>query len=62
MRQNSEALEEVDCVKYLGSQVAADDVKEIWCTEWMRGTRRGERYKVCPALMRNVKKCHSMRE
>ena len=31
---NGEPLEEVDCVKYLGSQVAADgDVKGMWYTE-----------------------------
>ena len=30
---NSKPLEEVDCFKYLGSQVAADaDVKEMWYT------------------------------
>ena len=31
---NGEPLEEVDCFKYLGSQVAADeDVKGMWYTE-----------------------------
>ena len=35
---NGESLEEVDCFKYLGSQVAADggcerDVKGMWYTE-----------------------------
>ena len=31
---NGEPLEEVDCFKYLGSQVTADeDVKVMWCTE-----------------------------
>ena len=31
---NGEPLEEVDCFKYLGSQVAPmEDVKLMWCTE-----------------------------
>ena len=30
---NGEPLEEVDCFKYLGSQVAAEDVKRMWYTE-----------------------------
>ena len=30
---NGERLEEVDCFKYLGSQMADDDVKGMWCTE-----------------------------
>ena len=29
---NGEPLEEVDCFKYLGSQVAAQDVKGMWYT------------------------------
>ena len=34
VRLNGEPLEEVDCFKYLGSQVAADEVvKEMWHTE-----------------------------
>ena len=30
---NGKPLEEVDCFKYLGSHVAAEDVKGMWCTE-----------------------------
>ena len=39
---NGESSEEVDCFKYLGSQVAADDVKGVWYTECMRGIEPGE--------------------
>ena len=39
-----EPLEEVDCFKYLGSQVAAmEDVKGVWYTECMRDIERAER-------------------
>ena len=35
---NGEPLEEVDCFKYLESQVAADgDVNGMWCAERIRG-------------------------
>ena len=43
---NGEPLEEVDCFKYLVSQVAADGgcfVKGMWYTELMRGIELGER-------------------
>ena len=39
---NGVRLEEVDCLKYLGSQVAADGrCKEMWCKECMRGISVG---------------------
>ena len=43
-RLNSQPLEEVDCFKYLGSQVAADRgcVGDV-VHEWIRGRERGER-------------------
>ena len=40
---NGEPLEEVDCFKCQGSQLAADGGCEgMWCTERMRGIERGE--------------------
>ena len=42
---NSEALEEVDCFKYLGSQVTADGGCERDLVHRMN-SRRGERWKV----------------
>ena len=41
---NGEPLEEENCFKYLGSQVAADGgFERMWYTEWMRGIELGER-------------------
>ena len=41
---NGEPLQEVDCFKYLGSQVAADGGCEgMWYTERMRRIELGER-------------------
>ena len=46
---NSESLEEVDCFKYLGSQVAADEGCErdtVHSMKRTRGMRSAERRKV----------------
>ena len=43
-RLNGEPSKEVDCFKYLESQVAADGgLKAMWYTERMKGIERGER-------------------
>ena len=39
---NGEPLEEVDCFKYLGSQVAADGGCETDVVQRIRGVERGE--------------------
>ena len=37
---NGKPLEEIDCFKYLGSQVSADGgLKGIWFSEFMRGIK-----------------------
>lgn len=41
MRLNCESIEEVDCVRYMGSQVAADEGCEINVVQNMNENPRG---------------------